>query len=166
MSDIRRICRLSISMFFDSLSIIVCKHKDGEKTRRELRKWMLILIQFSRWSWGRHPLLRTVEGAAIRAADALSVQTAGPSWWLLHKQRRSRGAQAHGLNKSTPFWPVRLPWACQRGHESRSRKSAQDDKWSFCLTAGTLCPANQERPCQDGLLLKRNAFSLVHILSF
>jgi NAD(P)-dependent dehydrogenase (short-subunit alcohol dehydrogenase family) len=28
---------------------------------------------------------------------------------------------------------------------SRSRKSAQDDKWSFCLTRGTLCPANQER---------------------
>jgi hypothetical protein len=22
--------------------------------------------------------------------------------------------------------------------QSRSRKSAQDDKWSFCLTAGTL----------------------------
>ena len=32
------------------------------------------------------------------------------------------------------------------GSESRSRKSAQDDKWSFCLTAGTLWPANQERP--------------------
>ena len=30
--------------------------------------------------------------------------------------------------------------------ESWSRKSEQDDKWSFCLTAGTLCPANQERP--------------------
>jgi hypothetical protein len=30
--------------------------------------------------------------------------------------------------------------------ESWSRKSAQDDKWSFCLTTGTLCPANQERP--------------------
>ena len=29
--------------------------------------------------------------------------------------------------------------------KSRLRKSAQDDKWSFCLTAGTLCPANQER---------------------
>ena len=28
----------------------------------------------------------------------------------------------------------------------RSRKSAQGDKWSFCLTAGTLWPANQERP--------------------
>ena len=25
------------------------------------------------------------------------------------------------------------------------RESEQDDKWSFCLTAGTLCPANQER---------------------
>src|SRR3954468_19417058 len=33
--------------------------------------------------------------------------------------------------------------------ESRFRKFAQDDKWSFCLTAGTLCPANQERPCED-----------------
>ena len=30
--------------------------------------------------------------------------------------------------------------------QSRSRKSAQGDKWSFCLMAGTLCPANQERP--------------------
>src|SRR5436190_14731672 len=30
--------------------------------------------------------------------------------------------------------------------QSRSRKSAQGDKWSFCLTAGTLWPANQERP--------------------
>jgi hypothetical protein len=29
--------------------------------------------------------------------------------------------------------------------QSRLRKSAQDDKWSFCLTAGTLCPANQEK---------------------
>ena len=33
--------------------------------------------------------------------------------------------------------------------QSWSRKSAQDDKWSFCLTTGTLCPANQERPCRD-----------------
>jgi hypothetical protein len=32
-----------------------------------------------------------------------------------------------------------------RRTESRLRKSAQDDKWSFCLRAGTLCPANQEK---------------------
>src|SRR6267142_949110 len=31
------------------------------------------------------------------------------------------------------------------GNQSRPRKSAQDDRWSFCLTAGTLWPANQER---------------------
>ena len=31
------------------------------------------------------------------------------------------------------------------GEESRPQESEQDDKWSFCLTAGTLCPANQER---------------------
>jgi hypothetical protein len=29
--------------------------------------------------------------------------------------------------------------------KSRLRKSEQVDKWSFCLTAGTLVPANQER---------------------
>jgi hypothetical protein len=29
--------------------------------------------------------------------------------------------------------------------ESWPQESEQDDKWSFCLTAGTLCPANQER---------------------
>src|ERR1700736_3380502 len=30
--------------------------------------------------------------------------------------------------------------------ESRTRKFEQDAKWSFCLTAGTIRPANQERP--------------------
>ena len=29
--------------------------------------------------------------------------------------------------------------------KSRPQESEQDNKWSFCLTAGTLCPANQER---------------------
>jgi hypothetical protein len=29
--------------------------------------------------------------------------------------------------------------------ESRPQESERDDKWSFCLTAGTLCPANQEK---------------------
>jgi hypothetical protein len=32
-----------------------------------------------------------------------------------------------------------------QARESRPRRSAQDDKWSFCLTVGTLCPANQEK---------------------
>jgi hypothetical protein len=30
--------------------------------------------------------------------------------------------------------------------QSRSRKSAQGDKWNFCLTVGTLCLPNQEKP--------------------
>ena len=34
---------------------------------------------------------------------------------------------------------------CAEVGQSRSRKSAQKDKWSFCLTAGTVVPANQER---------------------
>src|SRR6266566_2946227 len=31
------------------------------------------------------------------------------------------------------------------GIKSRLRESAQGDKWSFCLTAGKIWPANQER---------------------
>ena len=38
---------------------------------------------------------------------------------------------------------------CNDNGESRLQESEQDDRWSFCLTAGTLCPANQERPCND-----------------
>jgi predicted RecB family nuclease len=43
------------------------------------------------------------------------------------------------LGSLAPFW--RVYW-----EQSWSRKSEQSDKWSFCLTAGTLCPTNQERP--------------------
>ena len=50
-----------------------------------------------------------------------------------------RKAQQDGYFKKISFEPTYEV-------ESRSRKSAQDAKWSFCLTAGTLCPANQERP--------------------
>jgi len=32
------------------------------------------------------------------------------------------------------------------GVEKWLRNFAQGDKWNFCLTAGTLVPANQERP--------------------
>jgi beta-lactamase superfamily II metal-dependent hydrolase len=39
-----------------------------------------------------------------------------------------------------------IVFECDDDEESRSRKSAQDDKWNFCLMAGTLWPANQERP--------------------
>jgi hypothetical protein len=43
---------------------------------------------------------------------------------------------------SAPVRPIGLTIV----EKSRSRKSEQGDKWSFCLTAGTLWPANQERP--------------------
>ena len=41
---------------------------------------------------------------------------------------------------------MRKPEHCLPKTQSWSRKSERGDKWSFCLTAGTLCPANQERP--------------------
>jgi hypothetical protein len=39
-----------------------------------------------------------------------------------------------------------MPQRRDKGEESWLRKFEQGDKWSFCLTAGTLWPANQERP--------------------
>jgi hypothetical protein len=47
-------------------------------------------------------------------------------------------AQQHQSTK-----PIRVP---DLDDQSWSEKSAQGDKWSFCLTAGTLCLPNQERP--------------------
>src|SRR5437660_225434 len=38
-----------------------------------------------------------------------------------------------------------LQWVIAAVCQSRLRKFEQVDKWSFCLTAGTLMPANQER---------------------
>jgi membrane protein DedA with SNARE-associated domain len=55
----------------------------------------------------------------------VAIQARWPTWTLIGHQHPSRDRQ---------------------NQQSRPRKSAQDDKWSFCLMTGTLCPANQERP--------------------
>ena len=49
------------------------------------------------------------------------------------------------LSKNVKFNLSELLKIRDQAKESRFRKFGQDDKWSFCLTAGTLCPANQER---------------------
>ena len=41
------------------------------------------------------------------------------------------------INQGLAWWYVGQSWF---------RNSAQDARWSFCLTAGTLWPANQEQP--------------------
>jgi hypothetical protein len=47
---------------------------------------------------------------------------------------------------SLPFDPrFQLDLQTVGDFKSRPQESAQADKWSFCQTAGTLCPANQER---------------------
>jgi transposase len=69
----------------------------------------------------------------------------------LYRQAQIYARQGITLDRSTlADWVGRAALALRPVHarllESWSRKSAQDDKWSFCLTTGTLCPANQERP--------------------
>jgi hypothetical protein len=63
--------------------------------------------------------------------------------------RESVKAAQQEFNVAVMFHETWKPTAydddLHRRMESWSRKSGQDDKWSFCLTAGTLCAANQER---------------------
>jgi hypothetical protein len=49
-----------------------------------------------------------------------------------------------GALPSTSVSSKKILWVDD--NQSRPRKSAQGDKWSFCLMRGTLCLANQERP--------------------
>jgi hypothetical protein len=47
---------------------------------------------------------------------------------------------------SIPITETAVYVVSQNGaRQSRLRESAQGDKWSFCLTAGKIWPANQER---------------------
>ena len=62
------------------------------------------------------------------------------------RRLRAMGIRDRPISPQSPWqnpYAERLIWTLDK---SRSRKSAQGDKWSFCLTAGTLWPANQERP--------------------
>ena len=62
-----------------------------------------------------------------------------------HRRSVLDGLVAKGLIAPTKDEPKRFQLTDKAHHQSRPQESEQDDKWSFCLTAGTLCPANQER---------------------
>src|ERR1035441_3088166 len=82
---------------------------------------------------------------ASAALAEIKARRPQPDWPAIHRELRRKGVT------------LQLLWEEHRaahpdGHgysrfceESWSRKSAQADKWNFCLTAGTLWPANQER---------------------
>jgi hypothetical protein len=54
--------------------------------------------------------------------------------------------EGHGEMRTQEIYRAVKKWCDKLGRpQSRPQDFGQDDKWSFCLTAGTLCPANQER---------------------
>ena len=61
----------------------------------------------------------------------------------LHWHRYPRGDGSPRKNSRH----MALTWTGNdtEGNKSQLRESAQGDKWSFCLTAGKIWPANQER---------------------
>jgi hypothetical protein len=64
------------------------------------------------------------------------------------KSRIGKDAVEAELKFIDPAGGVPVTYAYEppaRTPQSRLRKFEQVDKWSFCLTAGTLVPANQER---------------------
>ena len=71
---------------------------------------------------------------------AWSIRTSPPKQG---KVSGSRDDAVYAAVRAIEQWCYQHPDDCE---QSWSRKSEQSDKWSFCLTAGTLCPANQERP--------------------
>ena len=78
---------------------------------------------------------RTEPARRVERARILLAYREDPSFFAV--------SQALGLHHQTVQRCVER--AVAEG-ESWPRKSAQEDRWSFCLTAGTLCPANQEIP--------------------
>jgi hypothetical protein len=67
-----------------------------------------------------------------------------PVWWLQHVMSVVNTKEQ--LVVAIYLWRRRVVCGNHKTFdESRPQESEQDDKWSFCLTAGTLCPTNQER---------------------
>src|SRR5258708_27393153 len=71
----------------------------------------------------------------------------GPDWIIFISNPRWNAwigkRKEHRLSLVTD-WPTTKPWQytfSTSGDKSWPQGSEQDDKWSFCLTAGTLCPA-------------------------
>jgi hypothetical protein len=80
-----------------------------------------------------------------------AVQVTGLGSWFISATKRLMAAWRSTTHRKTPRFSRRLaslakepldgvePRTGGRREESWSRKSAQDGKWNFCLTAGTLC---------------------------
>jgi citrate synthase len=96
--------------------------------------------------------------------ERLSKEMGQPRWYeILQAVVNAMAPYArHGVNVNVDFYSgvvyhllgikrdLFVPiFAIGRVPESWPRKSAQDDRWSFCLSAGTVLRANQERPCRD-----------------
>jgi hypothetical protein len=135
---------------------------------RQLRRWRLneeslpanTIVDFKQpTAWDQYRWQITVTAVALFAQLSLICG-------LFYERHRRRGAEiaarqsfselAH-MNRSATAGElsasiaheIKQPLgaiAASGRAESWLRKFEQGDKWSFCLTAGTLWPANQERP--------------------
>ena len=84
--------------------------------------------------FGVEPMCRVLQIAPSTwyHTPAGSPQVVRSPWVRRLSERRHRSMTRYGTLECT-------------GVQSRPQEFEQDAKWSFCLTAGTLCPANQER---------------------
>jgi hypothetical protein len=88
-------------------------------------------------------LLSAAAGLLAWLSTPTSAQSVDPSFYYkLSTQFRGDGMKLDVFNGGPKNNLTRLE---PDQDESWPQGSEQDDKWSFCLTAGTLCPANQER---------------------
>jgi putative SOS response-associated peptidase YedK len=77
----------------------------------------------------------TANGCTIHDRMPVILEAADFEAWL------TGGAGSELLKPAANDLPQKWPVSRRvNSSQSRSRKSAQDDKWSFCLTTGRLCP--------------------------
>jgi hypothetical protein len=144
-----------VEPIFSDCGVHILHTRDLHKTDGEFTGWRVLQKQAFIARLSRILSHHAMFGMSVSAAKNIYRQRADESdrkrtitpyaWcfnliinWVMTDIRIGRVAHAEGA-----------AFILETGHEnnqSRSRKSAQDDKWSFCLTTGTLCPANQERP--------------------
>jgi hypothetical protein len=87
--------------------------------------------------------LCVTDGGEDDGIDAVYVDEKKKIVYFVQSKWR-HGTKGVQLNDFTRFRDgvkgvIQLKWTAENANQSRSRNSAQGDKWNFCLTAGTLC---------------------------
>ena len=138
----------------DQLSRLGGEIGTGRRGRRSAMKGRKVPIKYrdrsgNTWAGrGARPVVRDKLKAGAKLEDFAVHKTSVASRKVSPKKsRKRRKANTVGSAVQTQDNQVATGLATQ----SRLRKSEQEDRWSFCLTAGTLCPTRVRNTMSEQL---------------